>query len=132
MHRVIIPKDYQPRDLIPKGAALLELVQGRAICYFEHNASFADRCQAAARGQGRIVKLDFETTYVGTYDDTAGELRPDARYGASLLEKWYGRRVYRNDLEAKDNRNDRRAQARRLMMQGRTAEAYRLDKRLGL
>ncbi len=59
---------------------------------------------------------------------TDGELR--AR-NIRALEAWPGRRVSRSDLEALDNRTTRRHRARRLFMQGRYAEAQRIDPRMG-
>jgi hypothetical protein len=55
-------------------------------------------------------------------DAIDGELRTQ-RPGVAALERWLGRRVYRNDLEAFDNRQTRRQRARRLALQGPTAEA---------
>jgi hypothetical protein len=40
---------------------------------------------------------------VGLYDEHNGELRLSQR-GASLLEAWIGRRLSRDELEARDNR----------------------------
>jgi hypothetical protein len=63
----------------------------------------------------------------GTYDDHDGELRPDRRGGVERLQRWTGRRVHRGELSAIDNREDRRAEARRLAQQGRHAEALLRD-----
>jgi hypothetical protein len=92
--------------------------------------SFAENCAQAVR-RGRVVAIPAGSTLVGYFDEGDGELRPDPR-GLAVLEKWLGKRVYRNDLVARDNRADRRSQARRLLMQGRTVEAFRLDRRGGL
>jgi hypothetical protein len=76
--------------------------------------------------------LDFPTATVGVYNDHDGELRLNAYRGAPLLSAWCGHPIHRGDLEARDSRSARRMQARRLMMQGRTAEAFQLDRRMGL
>jgi hypothetical protein len=131
MQRVLVPADNEQKDGIPRGACLLEIRGNRAICFFQRNTSFADLCQAASHNQGRLITIDFETVAVASYDDYNGELRPLNR-GFADLEKWCGKPFYRNDLEAKDSLTSRRHQARRLMMQGRTAEAFRIDKRMGL
>lgn len=65
------------------------------------------------------------------YDATDGELRA-RNGGVAALENWLARRINRNDFEALDNRMTRRQRARRLFMQGRYAEAARIDPRMGL
>jgi hypothetical protein len=66
---------------------------------------------------------------IGAYEATDDELRCR---NVAALEAWLGRRVSRSDLEALDNRTTRRHEARRLLMQGRYAEAQRIDPRMGL
>lgn len=68
---------------------------------------------------------------VGYYDDRDGELSAH-RPGLAVLARWLGRRVYHGDLQATENRSARRAQARRLFLQGRYAEALGIDPRMGL
>ena len=127
MYRVFVPA--APTETIPKGAALLEAGRGRAMMFHDPREPFAERC-AKAISYGRIIALPEDCTEVGFYDEYAGELNPTPR-GLHVLESWIGQRAYRGDLEARDNRTNRRSQARRLMMQGRSAEAYRLDRRFG-
>lgn len=131
MFRVLLPADGQPRENLPRGSALLELGRGRAVACFLRGEPFAECCQLASQGQGRPLVLDFSTVEVGHYDEYANELRPAPR-GVSLIEAWIGRRLHRGELVARDNQADRRARARQLMMQGRTVEAFRLDRRMGL
>jgi hypothetical protein len=129
MYRVLVPSE--PSELIPKGAALLQLRRGEGVVYLARGDSFAECC-ANARTRGRVVAIPEDAVEVGIFEEGDGELRLGHGSGVAALERWLGHRVYRNDLEARDNRSDRRARARRLTMQGRTAEAFLIDRRLGL
>jgi hypothetical protein len=130
-YRVLVPAE--PSDAIPRGAAVLEY---RRHAHGAHGRIYAGRdqygelCAQAAR-RGRLVGLPDGCTEVGFYDDIDGELRAHQR-GLAVLERWLGRRVTRSDLEARENRSSRRAEARRLFFQGRFAEAARIDPRMGL
>jgi len=115
---------------IPKAAAVIAGGRGRFLVSADLGVTFGERC-ARALGNGRLVAVAAEVTEVGWFDDHEGEVRLDPRR-AGILDQWLGHRVYRNDLGALDNRQGRRQQARRLTMQGRTAEAFLLDKGLGL
>ncbi len=131
-YRVLVPAE--PSDAIPRGAAVLEYRRGaRGAAYGRMCAGreqFGELCAQAAR-HGRVVALPDGCVEVGFYDEVDGELRAHNR-GIAHLEQWLGRHVYRGDLEARENRSARRAQARRLLFQGRIAEAAKLDPRLGL
>ena len=127
-YRVLVPNEAS--ETVPQAAALLEVRHGQAVVCRLRGESFAENCAQAVR-RGRVVAIPAGSTLVGYFDEGDGELRPDPR-GLAVLEKWLGKRVYRNDLVARDNRADRRSQARRLLMQGRTVEAFRLDRRGGL
>jgi len=128
VYRVLVPEE--PTDEILRGAALLEVRGGRGLVFYARSEGFAELCARAAR-DGRLVPLPEGCAEVGVYEEQDGELRLNHR-NTQLLERWVGHRVSRSDLEARDNRSSRRAQARRLTMQGRTAEAFMLDRRLGL
>lgn len=130
-HPVLIPADNEPRPGIPKGAALLQTRQGYALVHAERGVRFAECCDRAAKGRGDLIRVDFDTVHVGLYDGHEGELRPDHRAGRERLERWTGRRMYRNELVADDNRADRRASARNLARQGRYDEALKRDPRMG-
>lgn len=130
-YRVLVPAE--PSDAISRGAAVIEWRRAGSAA---HGRVYADRAQygelcAQAIRQGQLVKLPADCEEVGLYDDLDGELRAHHR-GLAALERWLGRRVSRSDLEARDNRSARRAQARRLFYQGRFAEAARIDPRMGL
>jgi hypothetical protein len=131
-YRVLVPAE--PSDAIPRGAAILEYRRrAHGATYGRVYAGpdqFGELCAQAAR-QGRVLALPDDCAEVGFYDEVDGELRAHDR-GIALLERWLGRRMYRGDLEARDNRSARRARARRLLFQGRFAEAAKLDRRLGL
>ena len=127
-HVVVVPV-AGPCEGIPKGAAVVAGGRGRFLVSADLGVAFGERC-ARALGNGRLVAVA-EVIQVGWFDDHEGEVRLDPRR-AGALDKWLGHRVYRNDLEARDNRQDRRRQARRLTLQGRAAEAFLLDKGLGL
>jgi hypothetical protein len=125
LYRVLVPKE--PTQEIPRGAALLETARGRGTMFLGRN-QFGERCAKAIR-QGRRVAIPADCIEIGSYEATDGELRA---LNIAALEAWLGRRVSRSDLEALDNRATRRHRARRLYMQGRYAEAQRLDLRMGL
>ncbi|HTU78597.1 MAG TPA: hypothetical protein VMF09_07540 [Solirubrobacteraceae bacterium] len=120
-------------DTIPRGAAVLEYRRGSHGAAHGRVSAGQDRygelCAQAVR-RGRLVALPDACSEVGFYDDFDGELRAHQR-GLAVLERWLGRRVSRSDLEARDNRSARRAEARRLAFQGRFAEAARIDPRMG-
>lgn len=131
-YRVLVPAE--PSDAIPRGAAVLEYRRGaRGSAYgrmYAGRDQYGELCAQAAR-HGRLVALPDGCTEVGYYDETDGELRAHNR-GLAALERWLGRRVHRDDLEARENRSARRAEARRLLFQGRIAEAASIDPHLGL
>jgi hypothetical protein len=133
-YRVVVPPE--PSKTIPRGAAVLETGErgGPDRCQyglvFVGQAQFGELCAQAARG-GRRVVLPADCREVGYYDAIDGELRTH-NPGTAALERWIGRRVGRSDLEALDNRTARRRRARRLLGQGRYAEAARIDPRMGL
>jgi hypothetical protein len=113
------------------GAALLSPRQlprsGRCQLFaaYDRTRGFADSCRAAERG--RPVILDRELlTHVGWWDSFEGEIRLMPR-GTHLLHRWIGHPVHRNDLAARDNRADRRRDARNAYMRGDVARANRLD-----
>jgi hypothetical protein len=131
-YRVLVPAD--PSEAIPRGAAVLE--DSRRAHARTHGRVYAGRDQygelcAQAAQHGRLVALPEGCAEVGYYDAIDGELRAH-RSGLAALERWLGRRVHRGDLEARDNRTTRRAEARRLLFQGRIVEAAKIDPRLGL
>lgn len=130
LYRVLVPAE--PSNAIPRGAAVIEWCRaGRTA----HGRVYADReqygelCSQAIR-QGLLVALPDSCTEVGFYDEVDGELRAHDR-GLALLERWLGRPVSRGDLEAHETRSTRRAQARRLVLQGRFADAFKIDPRMG-
>jgi len=128
MYRVLVPEE--PTEQVLKGAALLEVRGDRGLVFYSRQEGFAELCAQAARG-GRLVPLPENCSEAGVYDEQDGEMRLNQR-NVQLLERWVGHRISRSDLEARDNRSSRRAQARRLTMQGRTAEAFMIDRRFGL
>jgi hypothetical protein len=91
---------------------------------------FGERCAQAIQ-HGRRVALPDGCVEVGYYDSLDGELRAH-RHGITALARWLGHPVSRGDLEARDNRSERRSRARQLLYQGRFAEAARIDPRMGL
>jgi hypothetical protein len=125
-YRVLVPTAATPT--IPEGAALLQIGAGRALAYRSQD-SFGECCAQAVR-RGHPVPIPEGCVIVGYFDEVEGEINLEPR-NASVLERWLGHRVYRNHLLARDNRSERRGQARRMMMQGRTHEAFRLDRRGG-
>jgi hypothetical protein len=129
-YRVLVPAE--PNDAIPRGAAVLEYRRcARGAAYgrvYAGRAQFGELCAQATRHGHRAAIPD--SVEVGYYDATDGLLRAQ-RPGVAALERWLGRRVYRDDLEALDNRFTRRGQARRLALQGRYAEAARIDPNMG-
>jgi hypothetical protein len=125
---VVIPKE--PSEECPKGAALLKTRRDFAFVAEDPRQGFAECCAQAAKNH-RLVRLPAKVTVIGRYSQEDGELRVlQGRH--QLLESWIGHRLTRNDLEARDSRSQRRSTARRLTMQGRYSEAWRIDKRLGL
>jgi hypothetical protein len=126
-YAVVIP--VAPADATPQGAAVIAAGRGVFLVYANPAVPFGERCAQAIR-QGRRVPVA-ETIEIGWFDESEGEVHL-GRQGAMHLRGWLGRPVYRNDLQARNNRMQRRSQARRLAMQGRIAEAWRIDKRLGL
>jgi hypothetical protein len=86
MFRVIIPVDCKSHKGAPKGAALLDIGDGKVISCFERNSSLADLCQSAVAGEGSTVTLDCETVLVGCYDDTTGSLALNSQ--AKYLNDW--------------------------------------------
>jgi hypothetical protein len=108
---VLVPADNEPRSGIPKGAALLQTRNSHALVAHEPGASYAECRDRAAKGKGRLHRVDFDTVQVGVYDEHDGELRPDRRGGIERIERWTSRRLHRGELIAIDNRDDRRAEA---------------------
>lgn len=123
---VVVPAD--PDDVIPAGTAVLATGRGTFKAYADPGVCFGERC-AQALLRGHTVQAA-AATEIGWFDDFEGEVVLNRR-GAAVLTQWLGRPVYRNDLQARDNRADRRHRARQLAIQGRLDEAYRLDRRLG-
>jgi hypothetical protein len=128
---ILVPADNEPRPGIPKGAALLRTRNRHALVAHDPGVSYGECCDRAAKAMGRLHRVDFDTVQVGVYDEHDGELRPDRRGGMERIERWTGRRLHRGELIAIDNRDDRRADARRLAQQGRYAEAFIRDHRMG-
>lgn len=125
-HRVLLPSEAS--EAVPRGAALLEVRRGVGLV-FNSRESFAERC-AQALLEGRRVAIPAGCVEVGYYDAADGELRGHHQ-GILALERWLGRRVSRGDLEARENRTERRRRARSLYIQGRHREAAALDRRMG-
>jgi hypothetical protein len=94
----------------------------------EH-AGFAEACAQAVRVK-RLVRLPEGCTTVARFYEHDGELRV-LRGRHDALESWLRRRLSRNDLEARDSLQSRRAEARNLALRGRLTEAWALDRRLG-
>ena len=126
-YRIVVPAE--PTDVIARGAAVIAAGPGRLAVYADPRVTFGERCARAIR-QGRIVPA-VQAAGAGWFDDVEGEATLE-RAGAAALERWLGQRVYLNDLRAANNRTDRRHRARRLAMQGRLAEAFEIDRHLGL
>jgi hypothetical protein len=131
-YSVLVPADNKPRPGIPKGAALLQTRTSHALVAHAPRVSYGECCDRAAKGMGRLHRVDFDTVQVGVYDEHDGELRPDRRGSIERIKRWTGRRLHRGELIAIDNRDARRADARRLARQGRHAEAFMRDPRMGL
>jgi hypothetical protein len=127
VYRVLIPRE--PSEAVPRGAALLEVRvgEGRVL---KSDDRFGEQCSQAIR-EGHRVRLPDDPVEIGYYDDTDGELNVYGR-GIDGLGRWLGHPVSRDDLQARDNRTERRHRARSLTMRGRFIEAARLDKRMGL
>lgn len=126
MYPVLVPPEAT--EEIPQGAALLEVQRGTGFVFFSPDESFAESCTQAVK-RGRTVLVPENSRLAGVFSEHDGELHLQ---DAQLLEKWIGRRIWRNELEARDNRSERHRRARRLMMQGQVAEAFRIDPRGGL
>ena len=126
-HVIVVPAT--PDGDVPAGAAVIQHAPGLFLVCSASAAAFGERC-AQALHHGNRVRLT-QVTEIGWFDDFDGQVRLN-RQGAGLLGQWLGHPVYLNDLAARDNRAERRQRARRLMLQGRLAEAYRLDGRFGL
>ncbi|MGA9315838.1 MAG: hypothetical protein WBV77_14565 [Solirubrobacteraceae bacterium] len=127
-YRVLVPAE--PTDAIPRGAALLEVDRTGYGLVSSGGAQFGELCAQALR-EGRRVAIPEGCVEVGYYDAIYGELHPQPR-GVAALESWLGRPTNRSDFEAVENRMARCRRARRLLMQGRYAEAARIDPRMGL
>lgn len=127
LYRVVVPA--QPTETVPAGAALLAHGRGTALMQAS-DESFGECCAKAAR-HGTLVKIPGGANEIGTYDETYGELRL-RQGGADRLAIWLGHPISRGDLEARENRTVRRGRARRLLYEGRVAEAFRIDRRMGL
>lgn len=123
--RILIPHEPQPG--IARGAALIEMPGARALLYHDRRLGFADHC-AKACSQGRPITVDFPVHRAGYFDEQLGMVRITGR---RLLSEWLGRRAGHRDIWAQDHLNERRSQARRLAIQGRKNEAFKLDRRLG-
>lgn len=130
-YAVLVPADNESCPGVPQGAGLLQTRNGHALVAHAPGVSIAECCDRAAKGTGRVHRVDFDTVQVGIYDEHDGELRPDRRGGIERIERWTGRRLHRGELIAIDNRDARRADARRLAQQGRYAEAFTRDPRMG-
>lgn len=128
MYALYVPADTQSD--IPEGAALVECGRGRVCVYWARDESYAECCAQAVK-RGRVIAIPEGAIMIGMFSPADEEVRLQAN-AISMLERWLRRRVYRNELKARDNRDERRRQARHLTMQGRTAEAWKLDRRLGL
>jgi hypothetical protein len=128
LYRVLIPE--HATETIPRGAAMLEYNRRSALVLVS-GEPFGECCAQAIQ-HGRRVALSHGCIEVGYYDSLDGELRAH-RHGLEILARWLEHPVSRNDLLACDNRDERRARARRLLYQGRCAEAARIDPgRMGL
>ena len=127
-YEVVIPEE--PTEELPKGAAILRTRTHYGFIAHDPRERFGEACAQAAR-QHRLVKLPASVKTIGHYNETDGELRV-MQGRIQLLEAWIGRRMSRDELEARENRSTRRNQARRLLRQGRIAEAWMIDRRLGL
>jgi hypothetical protein len=90
---------------------------------------YADRLRAAAlrRSLTDVPAACFQV--VGYWDDWTGVMRLEPRF-THELSRWLGHPVTRNDLEARDSRENVRQQARqdmrRAMMTGHPDQAQRL------
>lgn len=102
--RPLVPK--APTDAIPRGAAILGHGRGSALVLANARERFGERCAQAAR-HGQLIRPPGGCVEVGHYESTDGEVR--LRHGGALtLSRWLGHPVSRSDLEARDNRTDRR------------------------
>lgn len=124
----MVPASGTP-DEIPKGAAIVASARpGWFLVFTDPRVRFGERCaRALANGQPRQLQ-PAGMTRVGWFDDQEGKVRLD-HTNAAALDRWLGSRAYLNDLQAVNNRDERRRRARRLMAQGRVAEAFRVDRR---
>lgn len=131
-YAIMIPAEAS--EDIPQGAAVIRHGRDALLVYSGPRVPFGERCARAIRN-GRLVRAGADVAVaaeeIGWFDDYEGEARL-SRKGRTVLDRWLGHPVRRNDLAAWDNQADRRQRARRLTFQGRTAEAYLIDRRLGL
>lgn len=130
-HSIVVPSDPGSPSWLPRGAAILAEARGQYLVYAGPGA-FGERCAQALHRRGRVCAAGAlpPVTAVGWFDDFEGEVRL-IRGKIGMLEQWVGHQVHRNDLQARDNRADRRAEARRLALRGDLPGAYRLDRNLG-
>lgn len=128
VYRALIPPEAT--EAIPAGAALLEDQRTEGIVALKAEEPFAEQCARAAR-EGRRVRLPQGCVEVGYYDAIDGELRLH-EHRIAFVSAWLGRGVCRDDLQARENRSERRRRARSLLLQGRFLEAARIDRRMGL
>lgn len=130
LYAVLVPEE--PSDGVPCGAAVLAYGRDHraALVYHDPREPFGERCARASR-QPRPIIVPGASVEVGQYDSIDGEVRLN-HHGVHSLGRWIGGRVSRGDLVARENRTDRRHRARALFYQGRYAEAFRIDRRMGL
>jgi hypothetical protein len=111
LYRVLIPE--HATEAIPRGAALIEYNRRSALVITNRREPFGERCAEAIQ-HGRRVALPDGCVEVGYYDSIDGELRAH-HHGLAALTAWLGHPVSRSDLQARDNRDERRARARQLL-----------------
>ncbi len=142
---LLIPPSGRPG--IPAGSAVMAeraqagpggtvMVACRVAAPDRRGASYADLARACERGNcSRALLPASELTLAGHWDAPAGAVKL-RQAAAADLSAWLGRRVHRGDLEASDSlrsvRQDARMRARRLHLQGRSAEAMALRARHGV
>lgn len=117
---------------VPRGAAVLGAARGRYLVCSSTGVPFGERCAQALQA-GRVLSASSlpGAQRAGTFDETEGEIW-FRRGEVAILQRWLGHRLCRDDLLARDNRQDRRAEARRCLLQGRVAEAWMHSKDFGL